>query len=126
MKAKQQSAYIYIYDIDDSFITDYNQYNILSLLHYDKEWVDYITACRMELYESNHDIVYDRMADNTYNELSDALENYYLGRSSLAAVLMTIRQRNNEYDQYCFKTQKVIDIIENYRIDCQIIGGMLV
>ena len=116
---KTGKPYVYTYDIPDKFLTDSKHYKILQFLTYNKEWADYLVACRIDLEETSHDIVYDRMADNTYEELTDVLYGYHLGNVSLTVLLMTVRQRNKEYDQYCFKTRRVVDIVNVCRVSSE-------
>ena len=81
---------------------------IKSLTRYDKEWLDFVVNCRYKKEENEFDLVYDRMADSTAAEISDALEAYYLGKLSVFETLAIVRSRKAEYCQYCFKTEKII------------------
>jgi len=104
-----KKGYLYIYQINDkSILTNFILYKIRILTTYNKEWANYISLCRYELFESGDDIVYDRMADSRYQILSDAIEDYYFNRIGLEEFLSYAEFANLGYNQYCFKTQKAI------------------
>ena len=107
-----KKGYLYEYIIsDDMVLKDLENYRIRMLEFYDKEWADYVSLCRYEFYESNDDIVYDRMADSKYQVLADAIESYYFKKITLSQFLSLTRFANVKYDQYCFKTQKAVDLL---------------
>ena len=105
-----KTGFLYIYELDDnSLLIDFTNYKIRVLTTYNKEWADYISLCRYEFFESGDDIVYDRMADSRYQILSDAISDYYFKLIDLPEFLSYAKFANLDYDQYCFKTQRVVD-----------------
>ena len=68
---KNKIAYIYTYQLN---CVEPEKWKILELLEYDKKWLEYITKNRMEAHEDDYDIVYDRMADKRYPDLTNAIE----------------------------------------------------
>lgn len=110
--------YLYSIEIPNDLLTD-NTYSILKLTAYNKEWADYICLCRMEGYNSSHDLVYDRIADNKYAILSQKLEEYYFKTCNLQNLLSTIKNNHNDANQYCFKSAKIVDYINSLTITCK-------
>lgn len=106
-------AYIYCYTIDSVL---YKALNILELLVYDKAWVDFITESRINQKETDYDLIYDRMADNTYQGLSNALVKYKQGKVSAFDIIRDIQWKHGNADQYCFKTQKAVDCLKLVKI----------
>lgn len=126
-KAHGGQGFVYTVDVDKSLFTDYKHYSILSLPSYNKEWADFIAKSRLEFYETTYDIVFGKMADNNYDDLSNYLERYYItGDCSIAMLLMSIRQRNTDYDQYCFKTERAVALLNQHITDKQLVkkGGL--
>lgn len=109
---KNRRAYIYEYDV--KAITN-DSLHILELLSYDKKWLDFITKCRSEGMETDYDLIYDRMADNQYNEIAQTIRGYVENTVTVEKAIQTIRW-NKEADQYCFKTEKALKLLCNQRI----------
>lgn len=105
------NGYLYVYEFDESNLEDTNL-SIKQLLKYNKQWADYVCRCRIELYESGDDIVYDKMADSTFFVLTAALEKYYYQQITLEQLLFIARFSNGKYDQYCFKTEEACKLLE--------------
>lgn len=100
---------VYTYYFDETFL-DNNKLKIKKLTEYNKEWAEFLCKCRLENYNSEHDIVYDRMADSKFKTLSNYIERYYFGQVSLEALLLIAKfPRNRRYNQYCFKTKQAIE-----------------
>ena len=73
-KARMRDVtYIYSYGIN---VIDEDKWNILELLQYNQEWVDFITESRITGKEAEYDIIYDRMADSQFAEISEILQLY--------------------------------------------------
>lgn len=112
-----KNGYVYVYRLkDETILTDFINYKIRALLEYNRKWVDFVVKCRLEDFESGDDIIYDRMADSKHLELVHALEDYYEGEVSLSEVLSICRFSDTSFDQYCFKTQKVIDMLKRIEV----------
>lgn len=109
--------YLYSIKIPDDLLLN-NNYSILKLTSYNEEWANYICKCRMEGYNSTHDLVYDRIADNKYKQLTKALEQYYQKLCTLQDLLQTIKNNNINADQYCFKSEKIVNYINTLSIEC--------
>ena len=104
-------AYIYSYCIENAKV---DAMRVLELLEYDEQWVETIAKCRLEGLEPDYDIIYDRMADNQFHEISDALQRYSNQELTAAEVAQMIRWNDeNSADQFCFKTQNAIGALMN-------------
>lgn len=103
-------AYVYEYEFD---IDNTKELHVLELLEYNKEWLDFITPNRHEgEKEIVYDLIYDRMADSTGDELTANIESYWHKEKSAEEVLRAIKFRNGDFDQYCFKTQKALSYLK--------------
>lgn len=103
-------AYIYRYSVS---AVNARQWNILELLQYDEKWVNYIRDCRLRGLETEHDIVYDRMADSRVDNISELLQEYAMERISAQDVIRGIKwSEESKADQYCFKTEKALSLLK--------------
>lgn len=114
--AKEFVAYIYCYDIDK---VQACRLNILELLKYDKKWLDFICESRIKGKETDYDIIYDRIADNQYSEISELLQEYVFRNISAEEVIKEIRWNNSKADQYCFKNEKALSVLEKSNLIIQ-------
>ena len=80
------------------------------MLQYDKSWLDFISKSRIDGFETDHDIIYDRMADNNYDNISDILKKYMAGKIEVKDVIKKL-QWSDVADQYCFKTDRAISLL---------------
>lgn len=85
---------------------------IRELLQYDVEWLDFIVSHRLRGRETDFDIVYDRMADNRFGALSQAVRDYHFGRIDAQRALRIIRFDRRNRDQYCFKTPQAVALLK--------------
>lgn len=83
----------------------------IALPEYNEEWPETIVSCRTGLYEPDADIISGRLADNTYDKMLEALTMFMSGEADVKATLKTIRSFRKGSDQYCFKTQKALDLL---------------
>ncbi len=81
------------------------------MLDYNKEWIDVIAQSRITGKEFDYDIIYDRIADNRFNEISDLLQAYYYKKMKDTEVINKIKWNNGNGDQYCFKTEKAVELL---------------
>ncbi len=95
-------------DVRKSLFKDFSAYNIRALTHYDKEWLDFVVNCRYKRQDTTCDLIYDRMADSTGPEMSDAIEKYFIGAITVFEALTLIKDNNPNHCQYCFKTDRII------------------
>lgn len=103
-------AYVYEYEFDED---NTRELNVLELLEYNKEWLDFITPNRHEgEKEVVYDLIYDRMADSTGDELTANIDLYWQKEKSAEEVLRVIKFRDTKFDQYCFKTQKALSYLK--------------
>lgn len=110
---KRYTAYVYEYEFNTN---NTEELNVLELLEYNKEWLDYITPNRHEgEKEIVYDLVYDRMADSTGDELATNIELYWHNEKSAEEVLRAIKFKNEKFDQYCFKTPKAVACLRRVR-----------
>lgn len=110
---KGNRAYVYRYEINEAIPKDWK---ILELLQYDKEWIDFISKCRIEGMETDHDIIYDRMADSQGDKLSDYLQDYVDNMITADEVIDKIKwaDKSNK-DQFCFKNEKAVQLLQDRR-----------
>lgn len=106
-------AYIYSFRINKNNI---NMLRLLELLEYNEEWLQFVVKCRFEGYEADYDIVYDKIADNRYMELTDMLQKYKQGNISAEYAISKIKMKRFEYDQYCFKNEKAIALLSESKV----------
>ena len=107
---KAKKAYIYCYDVAD---VQTDSLKILELLQCDQKWLEFISENRIEGREPDYDIIYDRIADNQYLEISNTLLDYKQSRISSEEAIERIRWKNTKADQYCFKSKEALDLLRN-------------
>lgn len=110
---RNAEAYIYCYEINVKFKA---LLSTLELLRYDKQWIDFIADSRIMGKETSYDLIYDRMADNTYIGLTDILVKYRRGELTAAEVIESISWKDKLADQYCFKTDKALSCLKLKKI----------
>lgn len=89
---------------------------VKELLQYDRDWLDYIIMHRLYGQRDEFDIVYDRMADNKFDVLSQAVQDYANRRITAEAALRLMRFHRGDRDQYCFKTEAAVALLKRTRI----------
>ena len=112
-REKSSITYIYQYKIKYASL---QEYKILELLQYDEKWLDFIADCRIDGKETDYDIIYDKMADNRGKNISQILDKYKKGIISASDAVFSIRwktEKEEKADQYCFKTQKALKILDD-------------
>ena len=114
-------GYLYKIEIPRQILTDFLHYRIKTLTKYNKEWLEFVIDCRIDLEEPPYDIVYDKMADNRYPELVMAMEKYHDGELSLMRTLSMIQSHDKYADQYCFKSKAALGTIHSK--ECLALGG---
>lgn len=107
----RKTGFVIEFEFDEKYLES-SDLKIKKLTAYNKEWVEFVSLCRLELYDTTDDIIYDRMADSKYNILTKALEKYYNGIYSIDAVLRIASFADKEYNQYCFKTEKSLRLLK--------------
>lgn len=108
---RKAKAYIYSYRLNiKENLEKLQEVKILELLQYDKSWLDFISKSRIDGFETDHDIIYDRMADNNYDNISDILKKYMAGKIEVKDVIKKL-QWSDAADQYCFKTDRAISLL---------------
>lgn len=113
---KKGTAYIYSYEVKG--IAD-TELKVLELLQYNKQWLDFISRCRMEGFEADYDIIYDRMADSQYSDIADILQEYVAEERSADEAVNKIKWKQTEADQYCFKSKKGLSYLHNLHVIVQ-------
>jgi len=108
-------GYLYTYFLDESILMDTDNFKILIFNDYTREWLDFICSCRLDFYEPDADIIYDRMADNTSKNLSKILRKYYDGDISANSALAQVKWNIAERNQYCFKTEHALSSLKRIR-----------
>lgn len=89
------------------------------MLQYDEKWLDFICKCRIDGQESDYDIIYDKIADNQYTEISDALREYQERANDAVNIIKRISWDNPKADQYCFKTERALILLKNRKMYIQ-------
>ena len=114
-KARNENkAYIYRYKVGN---VEANRWRILELLSYDKAWVDFISKCRIDGQEEAYDIVYDRMADNQVNDISEALQRYIAHEISAEDVIEKVKWKDTyNADQFCFKNEEALELLQGRQV----------
>lgn len=111
----QNNGYVYEYSVDREKTIN-TMLNVMEFLDYDPAWAHFVAAHRHEvLTDPGLDLVYDRMADSTSGEITFAVDNLYRNVTGSTELLMEVLARqtaeNRDYDQYCFKTQRAVDLL---------------
>lgn len=117
-KKAYQKEYTYIYSYRIAPVNT-DEWDILELLRYDQTWLDFICQSRMRGKETGYDIIYDRMADNQYTEISKVLQNYYSGKISADNALEKIKWTDFSADQYCFKNERALSLLQDRQMFIQ-------
>lgn len=109
----EHTAYVYEYVFNMDVV---KELKVLKLLEYNRQWLDFITPNRhIGEEEIVYDLVYDRMANNTGDELTANMAAYWNKEKSADEALKAIRFTNKKYDQYCFKTAKALQCLKRIR-----------
>lgn len=81
--------------------------NIIEFLEYDLKWAEYVGEHRSRnVLDLGIDLVYDRMADSSFQEITKAIDDYYQKLIDQDSLLRVLAKQKSGYDQYCFKTLK--------------------
>ncbi len=106
-------AYVYEYEFDTD---NTKNLRVLELLVYNKEWLDFIANNRTTVERNiQYDLIFDRMADSRGNVLTEAIRDYKQKKKTAEETLAIARFRDNNMDQYCFKTKEALDKIKRTR-----------
>lgn len=101
----------YVYEYKLSLIE--HDLKILELLDYDENWLKYIAKNRTTSDPTpDYDIVYDRIADNRYPAMTQAIDKYVEGKISTRDALNMLKWKQPNSDQFCFKTEKAIRLLQ--------------
>lgn len=106
-KRRGVSCWVFEYKLKDVPDT----IRIKELLQYDKDWLNFIVAHRLYGERDHFDIIYNRMADNKFNTLSKAVQNYENGEIPAETALRILRFQRGDRDQFCFKTKASIALL---------------
>ncbi|WP_155998353.1 DUF3990 domain-containing protein [Lachnoclostridium phytofermentans] len=102
-------CYIYAYQVNKN---EMNGLNILELLNYDEEWVNIITKSRIDGEYPDYDIIYDRIADNRYQDISEILIKYKNKSVPFTSVIDKIKWNKDKGDQFCFRSKSSLKCLE--------------
>ena len=109
-----EKAYVYRYELAS---INSNEWKVLELLQYNREWVDFISQCRIKGMETDHDIIYDRMADSYADDLTKYLQDYITQKTTAEDVIEKIKWgERSRKDQYCFKNKRAIELLQNRKV----------
>ena len=104
-------AYIYSYKVA---YADAENLRILELLKYDKIWLDFISRNRLYGEDTDYDIIYDRMADSQYTDISELLQAYVQRKKTADEIIERIKwKEENATDQYCFKNKEALQLLKD-------------
>lgn len=98
---KGENAYLNIYELDEYI----NKATIIYFEKYDKNWLDYITACRKGLNHFVHDIIIGGIADD---QVFDTIDLYFSGIYNEEQAL-NLLQYKKPNQQLCITNQRIID-----------------
>ena len=108
-------AYVYEYEFDAD---NTKNLRILELLVYNKEWLDFITAHRTTVEKNiQYDLIFDRMADSRGPILVEAIRDYRNKIKTAEETLAIARFRDQNMNQYCFKTQEALEKIKRVKYE---------
>lgn len=111
---EEENAYVYRYEVAP---INPNEWDVLELLQYNKEWIDFISQCRIKGMETEHDIIYDRMADSYADNLTKYLQDYIMQKTTAENVIEKVKWNEKaRKDQFCFKNPKAIQLLQNRKI----------
>lgn len=103
-------CWVYTYTLTSFSCEDFTIYEFLE---YNEDWLKFITQNRKYGNCPPCDIIYDRMADNQFDDLREAIDMYAQKRLSAKAALKKIKFKDGQNrDQYCFKTPKAIAVLQ--------------
>jgi hypothetical protein len=108
-RSEASEGYVYEYIVNHHGLSELK---VLELLHYNKEWIDFITQNRVRRNDSDYDLIYDKIADNQYKEISKTLFEYHKEYINYEDAIKKIQWKNSDGDQFCFKTEKALSKIE--------------
>lgn len=119
-KRRHKEGYIYEYFLDKEKVENI-KLNIMEFLDYSISWAHFLAAHRHEIIEdAGLDLIYDRMADSSSEEITNAIDGFYQNAENSEKLMMEVfaekRMGNSKYDQYCFKTQRAIDLLRCERV----------
>lgn len=108
-------AYVYEYEFDTD---NTKNLRVLELVVYNKEWLDFIAEHRTTMEKSiKYDLIFDRMADSRSPILAKAIREYKSKIKTAEETLVIARFRDQNMNQYCFKTQEALDIIRRTKYE---------
>ena len=95
---------------------------IYELLSYNEEWLKCIVSNRGKgtSIVDDRDIVYDRMADSRWRELTAAIKQYESREIDAESALKVLKFKRGKRDQFCFKTELAISLLQPD--GCYIVG----
>lgn len=111
-----ETSYVYRYSF---IIEDATDLSIKELIEYNEEWVRFLRDNRILGLDTPYDLVYDRMADSTFPNISKYLNDYDAGIISENDVIAKLRIEDVKYDQYCFKTERAREYLKNRKVIIQ-------
>lgn len=107
----KSNGFVYKYSLGT---IDKGKLKIKELCQYDQEWLDYISNNRVNGEERVcFDLIYDKMADNTADNLNDILRSYVNDklRANPEFIINKIKFENEKNDQVCFKSEEAIKLL---------------
>lgn len=106
-------AYIYSFKLDSK---DFEKLNTHRFVGANRSWLDYVIKNRTTSYNDNHDnydIVIGKVADANAQFLFDVYLTNGNYSNSAKDTLIKVLKTSNLIDQYCFKTPKSIQLLNN-------------
>ncbi len=98
---RDENAFLNIYELDDNII----EATIINFEKYDKNWLDYITACRRGLNHTTYDIIIGGIADD---QVFDTIDLYFSGIYNEEQALNQLKYKEPN-QQLCITNQYIID-----------------
>lgn len=97
---RRRGAWINIYDLNE----DWRGWNIMRFDSYDKDWLDFVSKCRMGISVGNYDIVIGGIAND---RVIVTLDRYFAGEISQEETLGLLKFEKPNI-QYCIRSEEMI------------------
>lgn len=109
--SRNSKAYVYSYRVE---CADAENLKILELLKYDLKWLDFISQNRIYGKDTDYDIIYDRMADSQYTDISELLQAYVQKEKTAEEIIERIKWKEGIIaNQYCFKNNEALQLLRD-------------
>ncbi len=95
---------------------DWDKWNVKILEEYNEEWLDFVTACRLNKDTSDYDMVVGGVADD---RVFDTVDSYFAGYMSKDIAIERLRFVRPNI-QYCIRSEKMLQECLTYKQSLQL------